>query len=85
MENKIITLLSEIKEDKELDKKVSASSDIVHDVGLDSLQMINFFLKIETDFGIEIDFENFDFSYLSSIKNLCKFLEEHQVKTASGI
>jgi acyl carrier protein len=85
MENKMITLLSEIKEDKELGKKVSASSDIVHDVGLDSLQMINFFLKIETDFGIEIDFENFDFSYLSSIKNLCEFLEKHQAKTAAGI
>ena len=52
MEEKIKVLLGEIKNDPSMVEKLSSSSSIVDDVGLDSLQMINFILRVEDDFGV---------------------------------
>jgi len=74
MIEKIISILAELKEDEGLIEKLNGDSSIVDDVGLDSLQMINFMLRIEEEFEIEIDFDNFDFSYLSSIQSFVAYI-----------
>lgn len=76
MHEKVIQILSEVKNNDDLLSSLSASSDIVNDVGLDSLQMINFILKLEDEFCIEIDFEAFDYSHLDSIDKLCCFIDK---------
>ncbi|MBB6625102.1 acyl carrier protein [Clostridium gasigenes] len=75
MEQKIINILSEIKEDETLKNSLSSDSKIIDKVGLDSLQMINFILMVEEAFNIEIDYEEFDFDYLESINSFCNFLK----------
>ncbi len=47
---------------------------IVDEVGLDSLEMMNFLLEIERRLDIEIDFEKLDFADLHSLEKLAGFL-----------
>lgn len=49
---------------------------------MDSLQLITFLLKVEENFGIEIDFEQFDFDCMESVTIFCNYISELQ-KTAS--
>jgi len=81
MEERIKTILCEVKEDHSLMDNLCSSSDIINEVGLDSLQMINFILRVEDEFGIEIDFENFDISQISSIGTFCNYIS----RCVSGI
>lgn len=80
MKNKIKKLLSEVKENSILANTLSDDADIINDVGLDSLQLINFVLKIEEEFDIELDFEDLDYSHLTSISSLCEFISEQKAK-----
>ena len=61
MEQHIIQIISQIKDDEQLVKDLNEHSNIMEDGGLDSLQMINFILKVEEQFGIEIDLKNLSF------------------------
>ena len=74
MEEKIKSILCEVKDNYLLMDKLCSSTNIVNDVGLDSLQMINFILRVEDEFGIEIDFENFDISQVGSISTFCNYI-----------
>ncbi|MEI7024453.1 acyl carrier protein [Paenibacillus sp. y28] len=75
MQQKVIDIISEIKNEPELAGTLNASSDLLNDGGLDSLQLINFILRVEDEFGIEIDFEQFDMEHLNSIDTFCTFIQ----------
>ena len=40
--------------------EANLQSNIITDFGIDSLQMVTFFLNLEDEFQISIDFENFN-------------------------
>lgn len=82
MEEQIIAMISEIKDDAQLALSLNEHSNILEDGGLDSLQLITFVLKVEERFGIEIDFEQFDFELMESVATFCRYLSELQ-QTAS--
>jgi acyl carrier protein len=79
MEEKIIDLIIEAKGDTSLKDSLTNNSNIIEDVGLDSLQMINLMLRIEDEFGVEIDFDEFDFTHLNSINAFSKYLSNRVV------
>lgn len=74
MKTRIKEILAEVKETPDLAATLSDDADIINDVGLDSLQVVTFLFKIEEAFEIEIDFEQFDYSDLSSIRRLAEKL-----------
>ncbi|WP_028561002.1 acyl carrier protein [Paenibacillus pinihumi] len=74
----IMTILCEVKNTPELRPSLKPQTDIIQEVGLDSLQMINFVLAIEDAFDLEIDFETFDYEHMSSIERLASFLEREK-------
>lgn len=82
MQEQIIAMISEIKDDAQLANRLNEHSSIMEDGGLDSLQLITFLLKVEERFDIEIDFEQFDFDFLESVTTFCNYISELQ-KTAS--
>lgn len=55
-------------------------TNMVEDIGLDSLQMIEFLLKLEEEFNLRVDFENLNYDSLLSVKNLCDFITSCQAK-----
>ncbi|MGG4146466.1 phosphopantetheine-binding protein [Paenibacillus algorifonticola] len=75
MQTQIITIISEVKNEPELAATLTGASDMLSDVGLDSLQLINFILRIEDEFEIEIDFDQFDMEHLQSIDIFCDFIQ----------
>ncbi|WP_017811279.1 acyl carrier protein [Paenibacillus shenyangensis] len=74
----IIAMISEVKEDPACLTRLDSDSDIIHDAGLDSLQLIHFILRVEENFDVEIDFEEFDMDHLGSIAMFCDFVNKAQ-------
>jgi acyl carrier protein len=69
-------ILEKIKGVPGLAEQLADSADIIEDVGLDSLQMMEFMLEIESQLNLEIDFEKLDFSYLKSIEKFSEVLQQ---------
>lgn len=74
MKEKLINIICEVKEDNSLVDKISNSTDLLNEVNIDSLQLINIILKIEDEFDIQIDFDDFDMNSLKSIDYLCEYI-----------
>ena len=54
---RIVTVIKELKAEDMPDIEFTDKTNLVEDVGLDSLQTINLVLQLEDEFGIEIDFD----------------------------
>ncbi|MFB9328173.1 acyl carrier protein [Paenibacillus aurantiacus] len=67
-------VLAEVRRNPELAAAMTPDTDIINDIGLDSLQMITFILSLEDAFSLEIDFEEFDFDHLASIRRLGDYI-----------
>ncbi len=79
MQETIKKILSEVKDTPVAVMTLSDDTDIINDIGLDSLQMVTFMLKLEEELNIEIDFDNLDFSTLMSVGSLCNFLSKQKI------
>ena len=75
----IIEIISEIKNDPGLLEELNGQSDIIAESGMDSLQMINFILRVEDEFEVEIDFDEFDLSHLGTIEHFLDFVVRRKV------
>jgi acyl carrier protein len=89
MQSRVIELISAVKEDPELVGKLDGHSDIIHDAGLDSLQLVHFMLQVEDAFDVEIDFDSFELEHLRTIDAFCSYIqgisEAEQVPNPEGI
>lgn len=81
MQEKIIAILKEMTEGAQLELNYSGQTDIINDVGLDSLGMVNFLLRIEEELGIDIDISKLQVAHLNSIDGLCRFLDSKIVQS----
>lgn len=70
----IIGLIAVVKEDPSIVTRLSGSSHLVDDVGLDSLQLVNLILLVEEAFDVEVDFDSFQFSHLTSLNRFTDFV-----------
>jgi acyl carrier protein len=76
MIQEIKLILEQIKGVPGLAARLPDSADIIEDIGLDSLQMMEFMLEVESQLDLEIDFEKLEFSYLKSIEKLSEILQQ---------
>jgi len=74
MKEKIKTIISQVKENIDINS-ISDNADLMNDIGLDSLQMINFLLQLEDNFDVELDFDSLDYSHMRSLPKLVRFME----------
>jgi len=79
MEQRLRQILAELFEDPGMAMTVSLDTDLIHDVGLDSLKMINLLLRTEDEFDIEIDYENLNITTLTSLRRFCEYIQSRQV------
>lgn len=73
---KLKLIISQIKEQESLAETLKDDDDIINDIGIDSLEMIEFMLEIEDAFAIELNFDNINIAHLNSIKALGEYLHE---------
>lgn len=69
-------LLADALRDTGTAREIRDDDDIVHGLGLDSLQMIHFLLGVETRFEIALDFEKIDLDTLGSVKQFAQLVRE---------
>jgi acyl carrier protein len=67
-------LVARVMKNPVLAKTITASTDLVNEIGLDSLQMIDFLLGVEDEFGVEVDFDSLKMQDLTSVEALCRFV-----------
>ncbi|MFD7137104.1 acyl carrier protein [Streptomyces sp. NPDC059894] len=53
---------------------IEPETNIIDDLGLDSLQMIEFLLTVEDALQVELDFETMDMDCLRSVDAFCGFV-----------
>ena len=53
---------------------IEPETNIINDLGLDSLQIIEFLLTVEDELGVELDFETMDMDALTSVGSFCRFV-----------
>lgn len=76
MEQKIKNLLAKVIEDNSYIDTWTCETSILDEVGLDSLQLIQFLLSIEDELGVEFDYENLKYEWFASIGTLANILLE---------
>lgn len=64
-----------LEQEEEFASTLSSDSDLINDVGLDSLQLINMLLNLEDNLDMVIDFDDFDFDKINTIEELAEFLK----------
>ncbi|SDG51210.1 acyl carrier protein [Lentzea fradiae] len=74
MEHRIRAVLGEVLGDEELAASITDETNIVDDLGLNSIQMINFLLALEDAFDVELEFEELSFSQLESFPAIRQFV-----------
>jgi acyl carrier protein len=68
-------IIAKIKSDPELAVGLSDEADLVDEIGLDSLETLQFMLEVEATLAVQIDFDKLEFSYLRSLATLAAFLD----------
>lgn len=76
MKEKIVAIITKVKEDQSLGEIITDNTDLVNDIGFDSLQMINFLLTLEDELDLELDFDKLDYEHLKVFKNLVEYVNE---------
>jgi len=61
-------VLEKVKRCPGLASRLADSAHLIDEVGLDSLEMMELMLELESTLDLTIDFERLDFSYLESIE-----------------
>ena len=81
MIDEVKQLLEEVKKTPGLAATLSDSANIIEDVGLDSLEMMDFMLEVEKRFQLELDFEQMEFDVFESVSRFAQFVS--RMKTGS--
>jgi acyl carrier protein len=77
-------ILAKVKADPQLFSRFPDSAHLVDEIGLDSIEMLQLMLEIESTLAIQIDFDRLEFSYLRSIDTLAAFLDTMPAATAAA-
>ncbi len=67
-------VLASLRGDPDL-KKLPDHASVISDVGLDSLELLQFMLEIEANLAIEVDFERLSFDDLESLTDLAAIVD----------
>jgi acyl carrier protein len=76
VQDEIINILAEVKQDPSLASRVTGASHLVDDLNLDSLQMIELILKVQDKFSVVVDFDSFQVEHLSSLDRFTHYVSE---------
>jgi acyl carrier protein len=67
-------VLADLRGDPEL-RALPDTASVLTDVGLDSLELLQFMLEIEASLAVQVDFEQLTYEHLESLVDLAAFLD----------
>ena len=70
-------LLKQLKPDLDVDQ-ITEETDLIDEIGLDSLETIQFILGLEDECDVEIDFDTFEFELLHKVGDLTRYLSKSE-------
>ncbi|MDX3103780.1 acyl carrier protein [Nonomuraea angiospora] len=73
----IKSMLAEALGDGWAAEELGDDADIIRELGMDSIQLINFLFMVEDKFDVELDFDRLDIEGLYSIRAFCGFVLAH--------
>ncbi|WP_091797392.1 phosphopantetheine-binding protein [Lysobacter sp. yr284] len=73
---KVAAAIASVEDDPSIAVNIGYATDIINEVGLDSLKMTDFILGLEDDFGISIDFDKVEYETFTRVDRLIDFLIE---------
>jgi len=73
-------ILERIKGQPGLASRLADDADIINEVGLDSLEMMEFMLEVESRLGLQINFERMSFDLVQSIEKFASFLSSMKTR-----
>lgn len=73
--NEVKTTLSTAMKRTALDESVTENTNIATDIGIDSVQMINFFLLLEDRYDIAFDYESIEIENFT-LGHCCELIEQ---------
>jgi len=56
---------------------LEADADLIRDYGLNSLNLLQFIVSMEKEFGIDIDIEKLDLKYFNNLSLLTTFIKKN--------
>jgi len=74
MQEIIAKLIAKVQGNDAIATQIHGSSHLTQEIGLDSLQLINLVLLIESEFDVEIDFASFEMQHLESLDKFCAYV-----------
>jgi acyl carrier protein len=74
LERGIAQVLAEVKRDPSLATRIAPSTNLLEEVGLDSLELTEFVLRLEDTLGVTVDYERFNLQHLRSLAVFAEFL-----------
>ena len=78
--DKIAKVLSNILTKEASQISLNDDTDLMDDVGLNSLDFLQFIIQLENEFDIEIDIEKLELHYFKRLKLLESFIDETLAK-----
>lgn len=73
--DKVKEIIGNVLENKDIIDNIGDHTNLIEELGFDSLQTINFILMLEDEFDIEIDFEEIEFDMFLDFEKLIQYLE----------
>lgn len=73
---KVAAAIATVEQNPAIAADITYSTDLINEIGLDSLKMTDFILSLEDDFGISIDFDKVEYETFTRVDRLIDFLIE---------
>jgi len=80
MEQELKKIIADVMENPNLESTMNIETDLIHEVGLDSLGMINLLIKIEDTFDVIVDYEDIELKHLESFNMLVNYIKDLKMK-----
>jgi acyl carrier protein len=74
LERVIAQVLAEVKRDPSLPARIAPGTNLLQEVGLDSLELTDLVLRLEDALGLTVDYERFNLRHLHSLAAFAEFL-----------
>jgi len=81
MKKKLAGLIRDVRQDETPAVELTDDVNLLLDLGLDSIQIISIILAVEDTFDIEIDYDNFEYGNMESVKSFCGFIASSKKKS----